>query len=386
MFTFALTYHQVMPSFLDFVFPFGRTLYAQDFHFSGFRHGDRLAELDRGTPMPQIGRSGRDIRLCYNLKSVEGSRNNWPWSIRHAAVHHSFDVENGQATWIVIKGNKLLKERMTNASASLLQSDAHSFTDVVRAFSSALKLHLVLCNWSAEKWRWYINYLEDELQKITRRAVSVEVTRSPPPLPKSPSNQTTSTPAMSMIQSVAKTVRAEGYSLNPLPAVAAPPSPSTPRKPPQLPPDLPVPDEESQEVRGDHQFTFGDLQRTQFIEEKANEALLVLKSNSNILIELKQHYASLDNCDDLPVGLRHDCRGFIARFQKRVTSIENDMRMHQSRIETLLRLLENRKNLVSLNVMSISESANPCAVIRDPRLSKDGSKSEICRKGSVIRR
>src|SRR5688572_3951480 len=82
MFVCALTHHQVMPAFLDFIFPFGLQEYLQDFYFSGFREDTRL--LSTGLIIPNLGRSGREIRLCYSLKSVEASNGNtsWPWSIR----------------------------------------------------------------------------------------------------------------------------------------------------------------------------------------------------------------------------------------------------------------------------------------------------------------
>jgi hypothetical protein len=71
MLMFVFTYYQIMPDFLDFIFPFGKQLYTQDFHFSGFRHEERLSEDDRGLNLSHLGRSGRDVRMCYSLKSVE---------------------------------------------------------------------------------------------------------------------------------------------------------------------------------------------------------------------------------------------------------------------------------------------------------------------------
>ena len=69
-----LTYHQVMPAFLDFLFPFGFQKYRQDFHFGGFRQHTTLSDLDRGLAIAEIGRSGRGYQLCYSLKAVEQSK------------------------------------------------------------------------------------------------------------------------------------------------------------------------------------------------------------------------------------------------------------------------------------------------------------------------
>ena len=74
MLTLVFTYHQVLPSFLDFLFPFGNQQYAQDFHFSGFKYEDRFSDADSGLRIPELGWSGRDFQFCYNLKSKEPSK------------------------------------------------------------------------------------------------------------------------------------------------------------------------------------------------------------------------------------------------------------------------------------------------------------------------
>jgi hypothetical protein len=168
MYTF--TYHQVMPAFADFLFPFGRQQYAQDFHFSGFCHTTRLAVGQRGLKLPEIGRSGRDIQMCYNLKSVEPSKSQpqWPWSVRHTAVYHSFDVESGNSFWVFVKGDQLMKKRIEAATRTDGSEALTSFSSLGACFASALAAHLVVFDWCRENWRWYINFLENGLQKSTR--------------------------------------------------------------------------------------------------------------------------------------------------------------------------------------------------------------------------
>src|ERR1700731_4228660 len=82
MLTYMLTYYQVMPAYLDFIFPFGLQEYAQDFHFSGFREETHLLLAEKSLQITELGRSGRDMCMCYSLKSVERSEaQDWPWSI-----------------------------------------------------------------------------------------------------------------------------------------------------------------------------------------------------------------------------------------------------------------------------------------------------------------
>jgi hypothetical protein len=345
MLMLALTYHQVIPSFLDFLFPFGRQEHAQDFHFSGFRHENRLAEIDRGLCLPDLGRSGLDIRLCYSLRSVETSpaEPHWPWSIRQTAISHSFDIENGQSAWIVIKGNQLIKKRIVSATESSSRSELSSYETRDRAFSSTLATHLLVCNWAGENWRWYISFLEQELQKITRQALAIQVTDSSEP---SLRQGQTSKPELKLPvckhKSFTWPTRKATFQAKDL--SSPPPSTSGPLR---LQECLDESGEQSEDAKpSEEPFSFGVLQRTQFIEERANEALLVLKVNTNVLAEMRQHYASIIDSEDCPTDLSLDCRGDVARFERRVAGIEHDLRMQQARTETLLRLLADRKSLV----------------------------------------
>ena len=179
----VLTYHQVMPAFLDFLFPFGLQEHPQDFDFSGFRQHTTLSDFDRGLTIPEVGRSGRGYQLCYSLKAAEQSKSQieWPWSIRQTAIHHSFDVNHGRANWIIIKGDQLMKNRIRLAikdTGLYGTSDLHC---VDRAFVSTLVIHMVICDWSCESWRWYINFVQEKFQNTTQRTVTSIIEQSPNP-------------------------------------------------------------------------------------------------------------------------------------------------------------------------------------------------------------
>ena len=47
-----------------------------------------------------------------------------------------------------------------------------AFETIEKAFGAALTTHLILCDWSAEHWRWCIKFLEErfEKQSITTNA------------------------------------------------------------------------------------------------------------------------------------------------------------------------------------------------------------------------
>ena len=342
----AFTYHQVMPEFLDFVFPFGQQEYPRDFHFTGFRHENRLSEMDRELAIPELERSGRNLQLCYGLKSVESYKNqpNWPWSIRQTAVHHSFDIETGRTVWIVIKGNRLIKNRVMQATKAASRPYLSQFDSISHAFSAALATHLIQCNLSGENWRWYINFLEEEFQQSTRHILRTTVDRSPSPVPGPPKRSETSPPPARRQWSVLATGKIQINRIRRAVSFGVDnKSSATPAKKETFEMTL----SNQRKWVEQHDFSFSDLQRTQYTEEKVNETLLVLKMNSKVLAELQQYYLSVVSSEDCPSDLQTSCKGDISRFERRITGVIDDLNTQLSRLETLLQLVANRKTLVS---------------------------------------
>lgn len=349
MLTLVFTYHQVLPQFLDFLFPFGNQQYAQGFHFSGFKYENRFSDVDSGLKIPDLGWSGRNFQFCYNLKSIERSRGQpeWPWSIRQSALYHSFDVENGRTNWIVIKGDQLLKKRIKLATGSRGLPETSCFDTVDRAFASSLAVHIIMCEWSGENWRWFINFLEEALQTTTRPTLSAMVD----PFPSSMANEEPL--GHSMLAQCAKSCTDITLAD---PVLRGPPAQAYHLKGRSTSncktmSDIDLASQEldtlQPQVTTSHpDFSFSDLQRIQFIQEKVNETLLVLKVNVDVLTELRQYYHSICESDGWPRELIVKCKGDIFRFETRVVAVEKDLRMQQSRTETLLRLLADRKSLL----------------------------------------
>jgi len=351
MLMLAFSHHQVMPTFLDFLFPFGKQQYPQDFHFSGFRQENRLSIIDRGLQIPELSRSGQELQLCYSLKSVEPSKwdKDWPWSVRQCAVYHSFDVQTGKTSWIVIKGDGQMKKRLIKVSEQSRYLNLLKF-GIGRAFVAALESHLFFCDWAGENWRWYLNALEEALQTVTRHTSAVVVDTSSPAVENGqprfvrPQRNLTGMETLPEIPtSVAHQMaaRKDADSRNrPLP-------PQEFFDEPKQPPELPPAPEARMRSDSPDEFSFRDLQRLQYIEEKANEVLLVLETNTNVLGDLRKHYEIGIELSDMPKEIRVDCNQDVARFVKRVLNVENDLKMQQSRAKTLLTLLSNRKSVVS---------------------------------------
>lgn len=362
MFLALASYHQIMPSFLDFVFSFGVQRHANDFHFSGFRHDTRLSGPERGIAIPTLGRSGRILQLCYSLRSVESSPNQekWPWSIRGTATHHAFDFETGRTTWLIVKGEggASMKNRIMTETGPGNGNTRHKFDTRDQAFSSSMSTHLLLCNWSAENWRWYINYMEEQVQVITRKTLSVTVSKpaqeSIPPLlytrtqtgllspTKTPTNKSITGPRQQ--QNLPSARMAAGRPMQPSPG--SPVSPSKPGPPPRLSTWPQTTNHDPQ--RPNSEFSFDDLQRIEYIEEHANSALLVITLNCSILQALVEHYNTIMTSTSCPHDLKSKCAIDFNRFVSRISHTIAEMQMQKARMETLLRLLADRKALVCI--------------------------------------
>lgn len=380
MFTYALTYLHVMPEFLNFIFTFGYQERAQELNHSGFRQRTSLHRSKRTLHIPELGWSGYGIQQCYSLKFVERSpsQEHWPWSIRHCAVYHSFDVEQIRTNWIIIKGNRETERRIQNATKDGGPPELSIYENVVNAFTSAMETHLLICDSAMENWRWYISYLEQKLQDLTRavKSTDADVPMSPvieTPLhplskfatfgagslrqvPRNPPGPESSKGPDSYTTPTSATMPATDSSISHTekrPQLALYTNPKTGRTQP-LPPGVTVESLEQprtertpNEVYGQQQFNFKDLQKTQHVEEKANEALLAMSLNLRVILQIGKHYRFLIENQDLPQNIRVGASGYVTDFLHRIDGIECNVQLQRMRMEAVLRLLADRKALVS---------------------------------------
>lgn len=314
MLTRILTYHQVSPGFLDFLFTFGLSEHPKDFHFSGFRSEMNFDDGEERLLLPQMGRSGRELRMSYILRGVEPAPNQkaWPWAIRQSAIYHAFDIETARSVWLIVKANKVIKSRIKSLGEPLGEDSSlcpgESPMDDLQSFESSLLSHLLICDWASEQWRWYIGDIERRVQELTRDVLTesadlpAEMQRSPtfPPVSEKPEQGG----PMSGAQAGAASTRS---------------------------------------------FSFEHLQEVHYVEEKANEALLVLRANASVINDLERCYSEAvellrqsysKSANILPEDSN------LRAFRQRINVATKDSAMHQSRLEALLRLLSDRRSLV----------------------------------------
>lgn len=353
MFLKILGYHQITPGFLSLVFPFGRQQHAQC-HFGGLRDSSRLTPLDRGLAVPELQRSGRNIELCYSLKSAEVANDpDRPWSIRQCSVYHSYDLETANSTWLTVKGNDSMRQLIESQSSKEQSRLSKLFADDYGVFKVTLATHVAICTWAVDGWHWFINYLESKLQASTRPALAVDVAHQLPTsatmasstldTPKPPMKFSRQTSWLAKGSAAVKRSLTLRTMSRPAPSILsghacfAEPAEMTALEPAE--PDYVI----------EHEFSFDDLQDVHFLEESVDEALEVIRTNTKVLRELQGSYAAFAESKDCPSELLNSCQPQLHRFNKKMDSLCSELVQQENRLCALSRLLVSRRNLVCIS-------------------------------------
>ena len=177
MFVRILSYYQVMPGYLEFLLVFGIHRHSREKRFSGFR-GELVLTKGQSPAIDNLGRSGRQFQLCYNLKTVakwtepgQLAPSDNHWSIRQGAFHHQFDVEKGTSLWIITRTGLDIKQRIESLTGKSGRSEDREFQTPGHCLKSSLAVHLLLCQWSSENWRTYFQWLEDTVENEVKKSL-----------------------------------------------------------------------------------------------------------------------------------------------------------------------------------------------------------------------
>ncbi|KAF2444640.1 hypothetical protein P171DRAFT_359811 [Karstenula rhodostoma CBS 690.94] len=352
----------------------------QDAYFSGLDEAHSLSTPQRLQTIPEIGRSGRAVRLYYNMRSVE-RRVNWVprdyelgWSVKSIAVYHSFDVESGHSVWLTCDSNPEARDHVKNWISG---RGSFELGSLCSRFLKTLTMHLLICEWSVQNWRWYLKELEDEAQKIaleTRTFVLEDIGSLTPSNKPVSGKEHVSVPSHMAIPAQMASASAQptplgaklhnrSRTLSPLQSRRGTGNwnPQTQRSQPtpiagpgmhaatmtsersrfkDRPPEVPSgisPDEEER-------LHFKDIQRIDLLEEQASEAVLVLKLNIEIVSILRAQYDNIVNDASFPEEISRDGKVGILQFYKSIDGLKDRFLKQLSRTEKLLIQLDHRKN------------------------------------------
>ena len=147
----CFTYLQAMPQLVEFLFTYGFQSTAQDPYFSSFFQRTCLSAPSSALTIPELAWSGFEIQMCYNLKSMERTGSEpTDWSMRSCVVHHTFDIKSVRASWIIIKGNGSIRDRIEQATNN--DDTMSSYETLAKAFAASLVTHLLFCDWVCTFW------------------------------------------------------------------------------------------------------------------------------------------------------------------------------------------------------------------------------------------
>jgi hypothetical protein len=331
-----------MPFVLDYLSAFGKNSQDESFNFSSFRTEEVLAP-------------SYSFQVCYNLRDVEPSpaQSSWQWSIRQTAVAHGFDLRTGDATWITIKGNEDMAKKFLQITQPGAPLDPASLLNSNEAFTSSLTAHLVICEWSRDNWSRYIGFLGSRLQSRTKDAVLATVNHPAPVAQSAATAIPADENAIAEPEMFKKSLtwaerrraamgtfgeRVKSFGL-------------------RHPKTVPVSGSDfnrhanssnkSEEFPEYEDFSYDDLRNIHFVEDKTNQCLLAVRSNTSILEELQRHYQSLQESPEFVAEYGIACNAALSRFFKRIASVISDLRNQQSNLEMLLQSIKDRKALVS---------------------------------------
>jgi hypothetical protein len=161
-----LSFHQVMPSILDFIGVFGIQEKPRHIQFSSFREQDLVSRAPRELKSDRLERSAKQYQMCYNLKSVLFNDADGSWSDVQAAAYHQFDVESGKSLWMFVQGHWDMKERISLMTLDSWKPGEHGlkFDSKADCLRSTFRIHLMFCEWSMEKWNERLAWIEDRVE------------------------------------------------------------------------------------------------------------------------------------------------------------------------------------------------------------------------------
>ncbi|KAK5658134.1 hypothetical protein OQA88_2106 [Cercophora sp. LCS_1] len=384
-----LTYHQVMPSFLDLVFTFKAR--QRPLTYALFRHENYLDEGAPRLDLPCLGRSGIQVQHAFNLLTVEksdlaGERN--PWPLRHAALYHSLDLETGRAVYILLKGNGELARRIKDATDKNRHLRPDSPRTPEQSFIASLQVHLIMLEWSVEYWSEYIDSMEETLrsQSVEAKVAPVASVTSPIDLAdsfhrrgSSFSRRGVSRITLSRQGTMQSTYSrpgtvSRGSQRESLPEVSSEPStPQTPVTPTRsssrslsgfLRRASGGLDSRSTFVQGrdditeepnllinqlevlEDRFSFNELQRLSLTGDEIDRTILALEQSKDVVSQVEEQYRTVVASHAYKTLLNQEkCKTDVAVFFRRVNSILRDLDVHRRRLLDLSRTVANDKHM-----------------------------------------
>jgi hypothetical protein len=337
MFSYICSYHQVSHELVDLLCSFGRRN-----DFSHARLIEEYATASASVPLslPELGRSGREVKLAYKLSAMEVSDFDQKWTMRQTVMYHSLDLSNGRSFWITLKANDLIRDRILAASVTPSGPLSHVSNTLQDSLRAAFKTHLILLNWCAEGWRWHISSLESDARPTLGKLTAAPI----------PSDNETLDPIPTLVKTLSLSPNSRTFStINPSRQNSASEGVGGPKA------TIPEKSEEARKAQVDQtvkrlnvlkDFSLKGLQKLNFTDSKVREAKMAMTMNLVILRQLREHYDTMFDAPDFPEDVVNACAGTYHMFKRQITLIETALQVECLRADTIMEQLANGKNLV----------------------------------------
>lgn len=105
-------------------------------------------------------------------------------------------------------------------------------------------------------------------------------------------------------------------------------------------------------------YELGDIADLQYWRDNANQAVMLLDANIEILNSLRKFYVNLMNRADFPTSLKTDCEHDLDVFLSQLDEIMKDLQRQLGRAKLIINIVNDRKELVLQHLQAQTEQLN----------------------------
>ncbi|KAL2680433.1 hypothetical protein Neosp_008034 [[Neocosmospora] mangrovei] len=342
MMAYLFTHHQIMARFLDFWCSF---IFREKSHsFTHFRNEDYLGLQHHQPGLIPMGRSGIRIQHCFNVLDIERNRENTGWELRQTAAYHSYDLIEGRALWVVLKGDSTMRRRLESTTEESIKKGDAPLESVHDSFAQTLKDHLLIMQWCVENWESYAEGLErkytslsavadhapvDDLADdiaIIKQHEKVEIT------PGSPVRQQTG--------GFAKAPESPGVIKRLSRKVTTGFSTVT---------QVEFPPRKVEHVRMEGLVQFDQLQSLSSLAKSLGEAVSAITQNRRVLAQIREYYRELVTSEGfkrhVPKSTMKLCKQAASEFGMKIGRLEDDLANYEGNFKTILHGVERTETM-----------------------------------------
>ncbi|RSL49750.1 hypothetical protein CEP54_012280 [Fusarium duplospermum] len=337
MMAYLFTHHQIMARFLDFTCTF--RLRETPHSFTHFRNEDYLGKQHYQPGLSGMGRSGIRIQHCFNVLGIERSRDKKQWLLRQTAAYHSYDLVEGRALWVVLKGDNTMRDRLESATAGSAKkgdSSSHSADD---SFTQTLTDHLLIAQWCGENWESYAESLEEEYRSISGVADHAPVDEMAKDIPtikqQERINSLPNAPRRQQTGGTEKSPQSPSFVRRISMKVTTGFSAVTQEEPPSR---------RVQHHKLEDLVQFGKLQSLSCFGKSLGEAISAIAQNRRVLAQIKVYYRELVTSEGFKRHMSKStlklCRQAVSEFVMKVGRLEDDLANYEGNLKTILHGVE----------------------------------------------